>query len=88
MTSTPQNPYRGLDDAQYAAIVDGEYRKSSYSGGNGGCLSLTRVGDHIGLQDDKLAEPLRRQLTHVYTRDEIAAFLRAAKEGEFDHLIA
>ncbi|RCW46275.1 uncharacterized protein DUF397 [Halopolyspora algeriensis] len=81
------NPYPDVDDAQYEAVVHGDYTKSSFSSGNGGCLSLTRVGDHIGLQDDKLPEAERKARTHVYTREELRAFIDGAKAGEFDHLL-
>ncbi|MDR7300032.1 DUF397 domain-containing protein [Haloactinomyces albus] len=81
------NPYEGLDESQYTAIVEGTYIKSRFSSANGGCLSLTTVGEYIGLQDDKLPEADRKARTHIYTRDELRAFIEGAKAGEFDHLL-
>lgn len=82
-----RNPYTSIDDAQYQDLVNAEYTKSSFSNANGGCISLAQLGGYIGLQDDKLPEDDRRARTHVYTRDELAAFIAGAKNGEFDHLI-
>ncbi len=80
------NPYPGLDDEQYNAIAHAEYGKSSFSGSQG-CITLAAVGDMIGLQDDKLPEDTRSAHTLVFSRDELAAFLRGAKNGEFDDLV-
>ncbi|GGM84388.1 DUF397 domain-containing protein [Longimycelium tulufanense] len=84
--SAPPNPYRDIDDAQYRAVVDAQYKKSSFSGGNGGCLSFAAVDDLVGLQDDKLPADERKHRTLVFTREEMAAFVAGAKAGDFDHL--
>lgn len=70
------------------AVVEGEYRKSSYSNGGGGCLSFTTVGGLVGVQDDKLSTADRKARTLVFTPDEIRAFVLGAKAGEFDHLLS
>jgi hypothetical protein len=54
VTRTP-NPYRSLDDQRYDAVVNG--LKSTFSSGNGGCLSFTVAGGLIGFQYDKLPPP-------------------------------
>lgn len=86
MTYTP-NPYPDLDDAQYQAVVNGRYLKSSFSNASGDCLSFTVAGDLVGFQDDKLAAAERKTRTLVFTRPELAAFIAGAKNGEFDHLL-
>jgi hypothetical protein len=86
VTRTP-NPYPSLDDAQYDAVVNGRYMKSSFSDGNAGCLSFTVAGGLIGFQDDKLPLAERKARTLVFTQHELAAFVAGAKNGDFDHLL-
>ena len=56
MARTP-NPYPSLDDAQYNAVVNGRYLKSTFSNASGDCLSFTLSDGLIGFQDDKLPQP-------------------------------
>ena len=86
MTRAP-NPYPSLDDAQYEAVVNGQYVKSSFSGSNTGCLSFTVADGLIGFQDDKLPPPERKARTLIFTQPELAAFIAGAKNGDFDHLL-
>ena len=86
MARTP-NPYPSLDDAQYGAVVNGRYRKSTFSNANGGCLSFTVAGGLIGFQDDKLPPAERKARTLVFNQHEMAAFIAGAKNGDFDHLL-
>lgn len=68
----------------YTAPLDGEWIKSSYSTTNGDvCVQLMRIAGGVAVRDSKAPErgPLR------YTRSEMAIFLRAVREGEFDHLL-
>lgn len=68
----------------YAAPLDGEWVKSSYSAGNGDeCVRLMAIDGGVAMGDSKspAREPLR------YTPSELRAFLLAAKAGEFDHLL-
>ena len=82
------NPYSPLvDEVGYAAVVNAEYVKSSFSVANGGCLSFAQVGELIGFQDDKLPLAQRKERTLVFTREEMRAYVLGAKAGEFDHLI-
>jgi hypothetical protein len=57
-----------------------DWRKSSFCG-NGACVEVALVGDEILVRDGKnpLCTPALR-----FTRSEWAAFLRGAKNGEFD----
>ena len=86
MARTP-NPYPTLDDAQYDAVVNGQYVKSTFSNANGGCLSFTATNGLIGLQDDNLPPAERKSRTLIFTPLELAAFITGAKNGDFDHLI-
>ncbi|MGH3871746.1 MAG: DUF397 domain-containing protein [Pseudonocardiaceae bacterium] len=86
MTRTP-NPYPSLEDAQYDAVINGRYVKSTFSNGHAGCLSFTVADGLIGFQDDKLAPAERKAHTLVFTQHEMAAFIAGAKNGDFDHLL-
>jgi hypothetical protein len=81
------NPYRTFDDAQYDAVVNGRYLKSTFSNGNAGCLSFTVADGLIGFQDDKLSPVERKARTLIFDQDEMAAFIAGAKNGDFDHLL-
>ncbi|MCU4745358.1 MULTISPECIES: DUF397 domain-containing protein [unclassified Streptomyces] len=68
----------------YAAPLNGEWQKSSFSDNSGDvCVRLMKIDGGVALGDSKRPDltPLR------YTRTELAAFLQAAKAGEFDHLL-
>jgi hypothetical protein len=68
----------------YTAPLDGQWIKSSFSNANGDdCVRLMRIEGGFAMDDSKSPErePLR------YTPSEILAFIRAAKAGEFDHLM-
>ncbi|SDP82126.1 protein of unknown function [Actinopolyspora xinjiangensis] len=84
---TARNPYHELDDERYEALLHGSHVKSSYSNGNGGCVTLASDGEFISIQDDKLPAEERRSRAQVYTRAELRAFIDGAKAGEFDHLV-
>lgn len=86
MARTP-NPYPSLDDAQYDAVVNGRYLKSTFSNGNAGCLSFTVADGLIGVQDDKLPQAERKARTLIFNQHELAAFIAGAKNGDFDHLL-
>ena len=81
------NPYPTLDDAQYDAVVNGRYLKSTFSNASGGCLSFTLADGLIGFQDDKLPPAERMARTLVFDQHEMAAFIAGAKNGDFDHLL-
>jgi len=81
------NPYPTLDDAQYDAVVNGRYLKSTFSNGNAGCLSFAQADGLIGFQDDKLSPAERKARTLIFDQNEMAAFIAGAKNGDFDHLL-
>ena len=58
------------------------WRKSSYSGANGDCVEVADTGNGVAVRHSK--EP--DQGTLLYTRAELAAFIRGCKAGEFDDL--
>ena len=81
------NPYLSFDDAQYDAVVNGRYVKSTFSNASGGCLSFTVADGLIGFQDDKLPPAERKARTLIFDQHEMAAFIAGAKNGDFDHLL-
>jgi hypothetical protein len=81
------NPYPWLDDAQYDAVVNGQYVKSTFSNATGDCLSFTVADGLIGFQDDKLPPDERKARTLIFGQHEMAAFIAGAKNGDFDHLL-
>lgn len=64
----------------HAGFAGATYSKSSYSGGGGGCVEVAFTEDAVAVRDtkDRTIPP------HVYTRAEWDAFLKGAKDGEFD----
>ena len=85
MARTP-NPYPSLDDAQYDAVVNGQYVKSSFSNASGDCLSFAVAGGLIGFQDDKLPPAERKARTLSSTGTSWRPFV-GAKNGDFGHLL-
>ncbi|NUP73121.1 MAG: DUF397 domain-containing protein [Sinomonas sp.] len=59
------------------------WRKASASTGNGQCVELARTADGVAVRDSKNPDG---PVLH-FTRGEIAAWLRGAKDGEFDDLV-
>jgi len=74
-----------LYDHEYlpqAAFANAQWQKSSRSEPQPNCVQLTEVAGVIGLRDSKA--PNRAVLQ--FNKSEIAAFITAVKDGEFDHL--
>lgn len=61
------------------------WRKSTASNPNGDCVELAGLADG-GVAVRNSRDPKGSAL--IYTRAEIAAFVRGAKDGEFDDLTA
>lgn len=60
------------------------WRKSRHSNPNGNCVELAELpGGSVAIRNSR--HPAGPAL--VYTGSEIMAFLRGAKDGEFDHLV-
>ncbi len=58
-----------------------QWRKSSYSGGNGGdCVEVALLADGIGMRDSKD----RGGQALTFTPDEWSAFTAGVREGQFD----
>jgi Domain of unknown function (DUF397) len=65
-------------------LSDVTWQKSKHSNPNGACVEVAYLpGGEIAMRNSRF--PAGPAL--VYTRDEIAAFLAGAKDGEFDHVI-
>ncbi len=70
-----------------AADLDGvSWRKAQASNPSGDCVELARVDGHGVVAVRNSRDPQGPAL--VYTRAEMVAFLRGAKDGDFDDLIA
>ncbi len=65
-------------------VPETAWRKSAYSGSVGNCVELASLLDgEIAVRNSRYPDGPAL----IYTRDEIAAFLSGAKDGEFDDLI-
>lgn len=72
----------GIPAEQLAEAI---WRKSKRSGAVGNCVELAPLaGGDIAVRNSRYPDGPAL----VYTRDEIAAFLFGAKDGEFDDMIA
>jgi Domain of unknown function (DUF397) len=69
-----------------AARLDGAvWRKSQHSNPSGNCVEIAELPDGgIAIRNSRY--PAGPAL--IYSRAEIAAFLRGAKDGEFDGMVA
>lgn len=66
-------------------LLNATWRKSRHSGAVGNCVELAPLIDGgVAVRNSRYPEGPAL----VYSRDEIAAFLHGAKDGEFDDLIA
>jgi hypothetical protein len=75
------NIYNGMPAAD---LSDVSWQKSKHSNPNGACVEVAHLpGGEIAVRNSRF--PAGPAL--VYTRDEIAAFLAGAKDGEFDQVI-
>ncbi|ASU84719.1 DUF397 domain-containing protein [Nocardiopsis gilva YIM 90087] len=76
-----QQAYNGIP----AADLNGaEWLKSSLSNPDGNCVELSRLpGGEFALRNSR--HPHGPAL--IYTPAELAAFVKGAKQGDFDHLI-
>jgi hypothetical protein len=67
-----------------ADLIGVSWRKSARSGKLGNCVELARLGGgDIAMRNSRFPDGPAL----VYTRDEIAAFVAGARDGEFDDLL-
>lgn len=64
------------------AFANARWQKSSRSSPQPDCVELAEVDGVIGVRDSKV--PNRAILQ--FSKSELAAFIAAVKDGEFDHL--
>jgi hypothetical protein len=74
-----------IENGMSAELLSGvSWRKSRYSGAVGNCVEVaTLESGEIAMRNSRF--PAGPAL--VYTREEIAAFLAGAKDGEFDDVL-
>jgi hypothetical protein len=64
-------------------LANAKWRKSSYSGGNGGaCVEVAVLADGIAVRNSNRPDAG----TIIFTPAEIDAFLKGVKAGEFNDL--
>ncbi|MGH3795066.1 MAG: DUF397 domain-containing protein [Pseudonocardiaceae bacterium] len=79
MSSTVRN---GVSAARLTGVT---WRKSRHSGQLGNCVEATSLeGGGVALRNSRY--PNGPAL--IFSRDEMAAFLAGAKDGEFDHVVS
>jgi len=59
------------------------WRKSTYSGSNGNCLEVAPTEDGVAIRNSNRPEAGIIPFTHA----ELDAFLKGAKDGQFDDLV-
>lgn len=74
-------PRNGISAQELSAVI---WRKSARSGARGNCVevALLTTGE-IAVRNSRYPDGPAL----IYTRDELAAFLGGAKDGEFDYLL-
>ncbi|MBH1938839.1 DUF397 domain-containing protein [Streptomyces sp. AV19] len=73
-----------FDNSVPPGSIEGvEWIKSSESVGQGNCVELAKLpSGEVAVRNSRYPEGVAL----VYTREELAAFLKGAKGSEFDHL--
>lgn len=75
---------RIFSDMRADRVPGATWIKSSYSGAQGNCVELAKLPTgEVMMRNSR--DP--KGLALLYTRDELAAFLAGAKDGEFDGLV-
>ncbi|ACU34534.1 protein of unknown function DUF397 [Actinosynnema mirum DSM 43827] len=72
--------HNGMSAASLQGVV---WRKSARSGALGNCVELAHVDGGIAVRNSRFPDGPAL----VYTREEVAAFVAGAKDGEFDDLL-
>lgn len=72
-----------IDEGPSGPVPQGAWRKSRHSNPRGACVEVAELrGGGIAVRNSR--DPEGPVL--IYTRDEVAAFVLGAKDGEFDDL--
>lgn len=77
-----ERTYNGMPATDLLVV----WHKSRRSSPNGNCIELAKLPDGAGVAVRNSRDPEGPAL--IYTRAEFAIFLRSARAGEFDHLLA
>jgi hypothetical protein len=77
-----QQPPNGVPTTQLPPL---NWQKSRRSNPSGNCVELAELPGGAGIALRNSRHPEGPAL--IYTVDEIAAFVRGARDGDFDHLI-
>lgn len=77
-----EHTYNGMP----ATDLPVSWHKSRRSSPNGNCIELAKLPDGAGVAVRNSRHPEGPAL--IYTRAEFTIFLRSARAGEFDHLLA
>lgn len=80
--SPMSEPYNGVPADQLTNVT---WQKSRLSNPSGNCVEMARLPQGAGVAVRNSRDPHGPAL--VYTDDEMIAFLRGAKDGEFDNLV-
>ncbi|NIH77835.1 MULTISPECIES: DUF397 domain-containing protein [Amycolatopsis] len=65
-------------------LTSATWRKSARSGANGNCVEVARLtADTFAVRNSRFPDGPAL----IYTRDEMAAFVAGAKDGEFDDVL-
>ena len=75
-------PYNGIPAGQLSEV---SWRKSRRSNPSGNCVEMAALTNSSDIALRNSRDPEGPAL--LYTRSEIAAFVRGAKDGDFDDLI-
>jgi Domain of unknown function (DUF397) len=75
--------YNGIPAGNLIGVT---WQKSSRSNPSGNCVELGSLPADAGIAVRNSRDPEGPAL--IYTKDEIAAFIRGVADGEFDHLIS
>lgn len=75
--------YNGMSASELPAVA---WQKSRRSNPSGNCVEMAELPGGAGIAVRNSRDPHGPVL--IYTPDEIAAFIRGAQDGDFDHLIA
>jgi hypothetical protein len=75
--------YNGIPASQLPPLT---WQKSRRSNPSGNCVEMAALPGNTGIAVRNSRHPDGPAL--IYTRDEIAAFILGARDGDFDNLIA